>query len=177
MVRIGRLDFEADNYGDEYDRVFAEIRRRWGEGGGTPLPELNARMLAQGIAQKKIDAAVKYLKDNGLIEAKSIGGLEVEVPKDRVAVVSASPWLTLDEAAKHIGVSRRTIYAWVKSGRLTAYRTEAGGTLRFRTEDLDRCLRPIGSEATAMSGPLTHHSDPVLAELWDNEYDAVYDDL
>ena len=29
----------------------------------------------------------------------------------------------------------------------------------------------------ALSGPLTYHSDPVLAELWDNDADAVYDDL
>ena len=31
--------------------------------------------------------------------------------------------------------------------------------------------------ATVQPGQLTYELDPVLAELWDNEHDAVYDDL
>ena len=171
MVRIGRLDFEAGNHGGEYDTIFADIQRRWEEEGPTPLSELGTRLSAQGIDQKKINAAVKYLEDNGLIEVEWSGPDRVAVPKHRVAVSPVSPWLTLEQAVRYLRVSRRTIYAWTKSGRLTAYRTEPGGTLRFRTEDLDRCLSPIGSEATAISGA----EDTVLTELWDNDADAAYD--
>jgi hypothetical protein len=33
------------------------------------------------------------------------------------------------------------------------------------------------SSSLAEAGPLTHLSDPVLAELWENDDDAVYDDF
>ena len=43
---------------------------------------------------------------------------------------------------------------------------------------LDRDAPPLSSEAPARKGSvLTERADPVLADLWKNAEDAVYDDL
>ncbi len=83
-----------------------------------------------------------------------------------------SPWMTLDEAAEYLRVSTRTMRSLVAREQVTAYRFKPRGGLRFRADDLDECLEP-----TVAPGPLTALSDPVLAELWDNEDDAIYDGL
>ena len=86
--------------------------------------------------------------------------------------MTESPWLTLREAADYLRVSQRTMRTLVVREQVTAYRINPRGALRFKADDLDEALEP-----TARPGPLTALSDPVLAELWDNEDDAIYDDL
>ncbi len=86
--------------------------------------------------------------------------------------MTESPWMTLDEAAAYLRVSQRTIRSLVLREQVTAYRINPRGALRFKADDLDAALEP-----TVGPGPLTALSDPVLAELWDNEDDAIYDDL
>ena len=53
-------------------------------------------------------------------------------------------WLTLEEAAAHIKVARRTLGAWVRQGKVKGYLLS--GTIRhvyrFRREDLDAMLAP-----------------------------------
>lgn len=46
-------------------------------------------------------------------------------------------WLTVDGARAVVGVSRRTIYNWLRDGRLTTKRT-AGGSLRILERSLWR---------------------------------------
>jgi excisionase family DNA binding protein len=46
-------------------------------------------------------------------------------------------WLTIHEAKTRTGYSIRTLERYVDAGKLPAYRTAAGGRLRFRAEDLD----------------------------------------
>lgn len=48
-------------------------------------------------------------------------------------------WLTLGQAAKHVGVAERTLRRWVGEGRLSAF-TTPGGHRRFRLEDLEAYL-------------------------------------
>jgi excisionase family DNA binding protein len=84
----------------------------------------------------------------------------------------AKEWFSVEEAAAYLGVSRRTVYQLTKDSRLPAYTVGSQRIRRFRKADLDRALRPLRASAT-----LTPFSDPVLEELWDNEYDRVYDDL
>ena len=86
--------------------------------------------------------------------------------------MTESPWMTLDEAAAYLRVSKRTMRTLVARERVTAYRINPRGALRFKPDDLDAALQP-----TTGPGPLTARSDPVLAELWDNDDDAVYDDI
>jgi excisionase family DNA binding protein len=51
-------------------------------------------------------------------------------------------WLTPEEAATYLRVTRRTLYRWMEQGRLPWYELEPGGRRRFKREDLDRLLRP-----------------------------------
>ena len=51
-------------------------------------------------------------------------------------------WLTLEEAAAHLKVARRTLGAWVRQGKVKGFLLS--GTIRhvwrFRREDLDAML-------------------------------------
>jgi len=91
-------------------------------------------------------------------------------------VVIAKEWFTIEEAGEYLCVSKRTIYKLTQEGRLPAFRIGRERHRRFRKEDLDKVPRP--GENTENSGSLltlTVATDPVLAELWDNEKDAAYD--
>ena len=91
-------------------------------------------------------------------------------------MVITKEWFTVEEAAEYLCVSKRTIYKLTKEGRLPAFRIGKERYRRFRKEDLDKALRP-GEEAVNIERllRLTAKADPVLAEIWDNEKDAVYD--
>lgn len=54
----------------------------------------------------------------------------------------ASPWLTADEAAAYLQVTRRTLDRYRAEGRLAAYRV-GPRAVRFRASDLDDLARPI----------------------------------
>jgi excisionase family DNA binding protein len=45
--------------------------------------------------------------------------------------------VSLDHAAQRLGVSRRTIYNWIRDGRLETIRT-IGGSQRVLVESMDR---------------------------------------
>ncbi len=49
-------------------------------------------------------------------------------------------FLTPEEVAEQLRVSRRTVYAWLHSGRLRA--AKAGKHWRIRPEDIETFLRP-----------------------------------
>lgn len=93
-------------------------------------------------------------------------------------MVIIKEWFTVVEAAEYLCVSRRTIYKLTKEGRLPAFRIGKERHRRFRKEDLDRALRP-GKEIVNVEEllELGEKTDPVLAEIWDNEKDAAYDRL
>jgi len=91
-------------------------------------------------------------------------------------MVLTKEWFTVEEAAEYLRVSRRTIYKLTKDGRLPAFRIGQERHRRFRKEDLDKVPRLADEEgATEPLLKLSSKSDPVLAELWDNERDATYD--
>jgi excisionase family DNA binding protein len=91
-------------------------------------------------------------------------------------VVFMKEWFTVEEAAEYLCVSRRTIYKLTKEGRLPAFRIGQERHRRFRKEDLDKVPRPSEEVRTLERLiKLTAESDPVLAEIWDNENDAAYD--
>lgn len=91
-------------------------------------------------------------------------------------MVIAKEWFTVEDAAEYLCVSKRTIYKLTKEGRLPAFRIGKERHRRFRKEDLDKALHP-GEEIANLDRllKLTAKADPVLAEIWDNEKDAVYD--
>lgn len=53
-----------------------------------------------------------------------------------------TPWLTLEQACKYLGVKPKTIYNWRNDGNIRAYnlRGTRNGPLRFRKEDLDNVV-------------------------------------
>jgi excisionase family DNA binding protein len=67
-------------------------------------------------------------------------------------------WLTLGQAAKHLGVAQSTIRKWSDSGRVPAFYTP-GGHRRYRRADLDAFLAQSGGTApparTGNGGPRT----------------------
>ena len=88
----------------------------------------------------------------------------------------AKEWFTVEEAAEYLRVSRRTIYKFTVEGRLPAFRISQARHRRFRKEDLDKVPRSSEEIRTVQRLlNLTVKSDPVLAEIWDNERDDAYD--
>jgi excisionase family DNA binding protein len=91
-------------------------------------------------------------------------------------MVVTKEWFTVEEAAEYLCVSKRTVYQLTKDGRLPAFRIGQERHRRFRKEDLDKVPRS-NEEIKTLEGllKLTTKTDPVLAEIWDNEKDAAYD--
>jgi len=48
-------------------------------------------------------------------------------------------WLSVDEIAGHLGVSRDTIYKWIKRNNLPAHKT--GRLWKFRIDEVDAWVR------------------------------------
>lgn len=93
-------------------------------------------------------------------------------------MVVLQEWFTVEEAAEYLRVSKRSIYKLTKEGRLPYFRIGQERHRRFRKEDLDKIPRLVVEEKTTETLMMMNSkSDPVLAELWDNERDAEYDRL
>lgn len=60
----------------------------------------------------------------------------------------ASPWLTKNEAAEYMRVHPRTIDDWAKAGRITRHRIEGLQSVRFRRDELDALVVPVGEADT-----------------------------
>lgn len=91
-------------------------------------------------------------------------------------MVITKEWFTIEEAAEYLCVSKRTIYKLTKEGRLPAFRIGRERHRRFRKEDLDKVPRtPDTIKSLDAIMTLSASADPLLAEIWDNERDAVYD--
>jgi len=87
-------------------------------------------------------------------------------------------WFTVEEAAEYLRVSKRTIYKMTKEGRLPAFRIGRERHRRFLKEDLDKVPQLSGEINIAERLlKLTAESDPLLAEIWNNEKDAAYDQI
>ena len=52
-------------------------------------------------------------------------------------------WLSVQEVAAHLGVSRETIYAWIKGKAMPAHRV--GRHWKFKKEEVDRWVRNDGA--------------------------------
>lgn len=93
-------------------------------------------------------------------------------------MVFIQEWFTVEEAAEYLRVSKRTIYKLTKEGRLPAFRIGQERHRRFRKEDLDKVPGRITYEVPEEKiMKMDAKSDPVLAEVWENDQDADYDAL
>lgn len=161
---VGKEDFEAGVYGNSLELVMQSLSV------AQPLTETQIQT-ETGLTTQSLAFALAKLQELGKIEQKLLGASEY------YAAISPAPsqdWYTIDESAGYLRVSRRTMYKLIHDGQLAAYRVGAGGHRRFRRNDLERLMTPEASESVHA---MTASADPVLAELWDNEKDAAYDNL
>jgi excisionase family DNA binding protein len=87
------------------------------------------------------------------------------------ADVGQPVYLTVQEAASELRVSRTTIWRWIAEGRLAAYRA-GGRTVRIRREDLRAALAPVQS---AMEKEQKQMKDRVDVRVAEGDIWASYD--
>lgn len=54
-----------------------------------------------------------------------------------------SRWLSVQEVAAHLGVSRETVYAWIKNKSMPAHRV--GRHWKFKRDEVDDWVRADGA--------------------------------
>lgn len=58
-------------------------------------------------------------------------------------------WLSVEEIAEHLGVSKDTIYAWINKKRMPAHRI--GRFWKFKVDEVDEWVRSGGAADTENS--------------------------
>ena len=124
-----------------------------------------------GLVGESLDGSLKALEGLGLIGTKRTA---TQVFYWKIAQQPIKAWYTIDEAADHMAVSKRTVQQLIRDRQLIAYRIGRGGHRRVKAEDLDSAMH---RDDDVGIGSMTALDDPVLAELWDNDQDSVYDRL
>lgn len=84
--------------------------------------------------------------------------------------MATETYYTVEEAARLLKLHPQTLRRWIHQGRLRTKRF--GKQYRLRLEDLEQAAQPAFSEADSFD----RMALASLAELWDNEEDAIYDD-
>jgi len=69
---------------------------------------------------------------------KKKGGINVPRIKKKRQEQFVKPW----EAGNILGVSRHTIYRWIRQGRLTGYKTP-GGRLMVSREEVEKLYKEV----------------------------------
>ncbi len=87
--------------------------------------------------------------------------------------MSTPAYYTVEEAAELLKLHPQTLRRWIHQGKLTARRF--GSQYRLRREDIERAAEPALPGGAEGISPLDRMAVASLAELWDNEEDAVYD--
>jgi excisionase family DNA binding protein len=61
--------------------------------------------------------------------------------------MNARLWMTADEAALYLQVTRRTLLSWTRLGRIRGYHLsgEKRHNWRFKREDLDAAMKPASA--------------------------------
>ena len=161
---VGKEDFEAGVYSDALHRVMECLQY------DHALSYFEIRQQT-GLYGQPLDDALIQLEALGLIHSKQLKDVMHYL---KLQKATQQQWFTVDEAAQYLRVSRRTIYQLVREGELVSYRVGEAGHKRFKREDLDRAMH---KEDIVELYAMTAAGDPVLAELWDNEKDAAYDQI
>jgi citrate synthase len=90
-----------------------------------------------------------------------------------MVVLDGEEYLTVDEAARLLGVKRATLYAYVSRGVLRSYRQGIKRQRLYRRADIDDLLR-LAPGARPAAGPSARRRPPgapeiPLAESWIRE--------
>jgi len=60
-------------------------------------------------------------------------------------LVDAERWLSVEEIAAHLGISKETIYRWIEREKVPAHRV--GRLWKFKTSEVDKWVMSGGAEA------------------------------
>lgn len=126
---------------------------------------------ATGLTETILDEALTELEQLGMIHFKKSAN---EVLYWKAVAQSVKEWYSVDDVAKYLSVSKRTVQQLIRDGEMVVYRVGRGGHRRIRRTDLDG---PMHREYNAGLVELGEAVDPVLSELWDSEQDTAYDRL
>jgi excisionase family DNA binding protein len=55
------------------------------------------------------------------------------------------PWLSVEELAKYLGISKETIYRWLEKGTIPSHRI--GKLWKFKPSEVDRWIRAGGANS------------------------------
>lgn len=55
----------------------------------------------------------------------------------------SEPWLSADEIASHLGISKDTVYAWISTQQMPAHKV--GRLWKFQTSEVDEWVRQGGA--------------------------------
>lgn len=93
--------------------------------------------------------------------------------------LSGAGWLTLAEAAKKYGQARTSFYLWERKGLLQLRRFPVGRPSVFVNEqELATLLGGLPPrQPAAAAGDQAALNNEALAKIWDNEIDAVYEQI
>lgn len=58
----------------------------------------------------------------------------------------AEPWLSADDIAIHLGITKDTVYAWINHKRMPAHKV--GRLWKFQASEVDEWVRGGGSDAS-----------------------------
>ncbi|MCB5294482.1 helix-turn-helix domain-containing protein [Arthrobacter sp. SO3] len=58
----------------------------------------------------------------------------------------AEPWLSADDIATHLGITKDTVYAWITDKRMPAHKV--GRLWKFQTSEVDEWVRSGGSDGS-----------------------------
>lgn len=58
------------------------------------------------------------------------------------------PWYSVEEIAKHLGVSKETIYRWLERGGIPSHRM--GKLWKFKASEVDQWVMEGGAEKLAL---------------------------
>ncbi|HEV8309226.1 MAG TPA: helix-turn-helix domain-containing protein [Methylomirabilota bacterium] len=91
-----------------------------------------------------------------------------------VIVLGGDEYLTVEEAARLLGVKRATLYAYVSRGFLPSYRQGIKRQRLYRRADVERLLRlqPSAGVSRGRASPRGRRGRPAeipLAESWIND--------
>ncbi len=64
-------------------------------------------------------------------------------------MASVEPWLSVEEIAAHLGVSKETVYRWLEKGRVPAHRV--GKLWKFKTAEVDDWVKSGGASTREVS--------------------------
>lgn len=60
------------------------------------------------------------------------------------------PWVSVEDVARHLGVSKDTIYRWVEAQKIPAHRV--GRFWKFKIDEVDSWVREGGAADAGNSG-------------------------